>query len=177
MSTNRTLAKLLATGLLVAGVGAGASAAADEPFRSASTPERIPTVSTPRVATPMVQTPTVVTPSQRAAAAVQPIRMPAGATADLDGLVDDELGTPEATPAIVVAPEVPSLTVDVIDVAPVQVDEIGVDVTLPLAATVGTDSSNVRTTSDLPTSMQAQQDGDGASADAGPASADIGLDL
>ena len=166
----KLLEGLVAASFLVAGVG---TAHADQ-FDSQSTPESTPTVTTPVVATPTIATPTVATPSERAAASVQPIQLPTGIDARLDGLVNQDVTTPAATPEISAAPEVPSLGVASVEVPSVAVDSIPVQVDLPAAATAGADGAHAWS-SGLPVIVDAAQGDDGLSLHAGGLTANAGM--
>jgi len=140
---NRTMITLLAAGALVTGLGVAGTAAADEP--AARTPKRTPMVSTPDIRTPFVATPHVETPAQRVSAEVDAIDLPTRATVGTDGAVAKDTSTPGSTPDVQAAPVVPAIEVEAIEVAPIHVEEIPVQVQLPLAAEASTDGAAVET--------------------------------
>jgi hypothetical protein len=162
---------LVAASFLVAGVG---TAHADN-FRSASTPEKTPILTTPAVGTPALATPVVATPGETVGIGVQSIQLPTAAGAELHGIVDRDVTTPTATPPITAAPAVPSLSVPSVVVDPIAVDSIPVQVELPAAVTVGTDGAHAWS-SGLPMTVDAAQSSDGVSLHAAGATVSAGLD-
>jgi hypothetical protein len=162
---------LVAASFLVAGVG---TAHADN-FRSASTPEKTPNLTTPAVGTPALATPVVATPGETVAIDVQPIQLPSAAGAELHGIVERDVSTPTATPPISATPAVPSLAVASVPVPSMSVGSIPVQVELPAAVTVGTDGAHAWS-SGLLTTIDAAQSSGGLSLHAGGATVNAGLD-
>lgn len=119
--------------------GAGPARALESP-KSAS-------IGTPSISVPVVSTPLLATPGESASVDLQSINLPADATIDLNGAVDQSIGTPEATPALHEFVVVPSLTVDSLSAGGQNVDSQKANVDMPANASAS-ESNATMTTAD-----------------------------
>lgn len=103
----RSLASLIAGGVLLAGFGIAHA----DGFHSASTPEHA-TVTTPRVATSTIVTSTVATPAVHLDAALAPILLPFGVGV---GPANREVSMSAATPDVSTSVDLPVVTVTGVD--------------------------------------------------------------
>jgi hypothetical protein len=159
------------------GAGPAAALSASELIPNVESP-RSTSVETPYVSVPLVSTPALATPGRSLIVDVDGIRLPAGAFINLNGEVEEGIGTPESTPAVNPAVKVPSVAVDSVSAGGEGIDSQQATVDMPASASTSSDEANLATADDdAGASMEWTDSSWSANADGGERETSAGAEL